>query len=118
MAAVGAGQERVGKCPRCVGLANCRRRRRSNRSRSSFVRSGILVPLIRRTFPLADFTSVVVCAQKGGVLTARVSYRIRLDGPRKPLEVDPYNRYDQRQARRLARQIARVADLLPVREVG
>lgn len=87
-------------------------------SQQIVVRSGILVPLIRRTFPLADFTSVVVCAQKGGVLTARVSYRIRLDGPRKPLEVDPYNRYDQRQARRLARQIARVADLLPVREVG
>jgi hypothetical protein len=100
-----------------ISLLSVRTVRVDAQTQQIVVRSGILIPFVRRTFPLTDFTSVVVYAQKGGVFTARVSYRIRLDGPRRPLEIDPYGRYDHRQARRLAHQTARVADLLPVQEV-
>jgi hypothetical protein len=85
------------------------------------VRWGVLVPFTTQLRPLADFTTVTVYRQKGGVFMPTV-FRIRLeriplDQSRKPSEVNPRGEYDHQQAYTLAKQIGNVADM-PVWDIS
>lgn len=73
------------------------------------VRWGLFLPFATRKLALADFTIVRVHFQRGTL--AGSCYHIRLEGPRKPLEISPGGRYEAQQAHRLAKHVGYVTGL-------